>query len=150
MPTLHGAKFASWIPWEQSLCRTESCWGDWEEWGQKSPSAPWILYNLLLLCEPSPTPWRSPPPCSSLIFPQHGWVTTATGRTCGRNNASLVFCSVTMFRSVAKSFTIKQYSQRRQVNASWRQLREEKAMLVTQEDAVNQPRNYPAEKTIWF
>ena len=69
-----------------------------------------MLYNLLL-CEPQAQTLKEqtslrPPPHPSLIFPQHSWVTTATGRTCGRNNASWVFYSVTMFHGVAKSFTI--------------------------------------------
>ena len=134
MPKL-GAKFASWNPLEQSLWLSPA--GELEK-QLKAHSAFWTLYSLLLLCKLQAQTLKEPtslwpPPLSSLIFPQHGWVTTATGRPCGRNNASWVFCSVTMFHWVAESFTINIVRDMKSMQTEGSS-GGEKALLVTQKD----------------
>lgn len=147
MSTPLGVKFASWIPWEQSLCLAESCWGIERNGAGRFtwPSGSFITFCFMSLRSRY---WVGRLHCSQPL-PCLWLGTTAMRRTCGRNGASWVFCSVTMFYSVANSFAINIVGDSKSMQADGSS-GEEKAMLGPQEDTTNLPRSHPAEKMIWF
>lgn len=125
------AKFASWIPGEQSLCMAEPCWGISRPGaGRLSPLDP--LQPSFVLWTVGPVTKKMMTPVFSSLFP------TWLGNHCDKegpweeqSQPGILFCHC--FYSVAKSFRIKQYSWRRQVNASCRQFRGGEAILWLKE-----------------
>ena len=109
--------------------------GNREQRRRKPHSALWVLYDQL--CEPQaqtrkPPASLGPRPRPPLLFPPRGRAADR-GAWAGGRNSQLAVCAVTLFLWVAKSFAINIVRDIKSMHSEGSS-REEKAMLLTQDD----------------